>query len=72
MALIEKLVPGLYIVVQNMHPYAPCCLLICDIRGILATSMYRQGAYEEKKCLNRNLVLIISLWYKMWKQGAYL
>jgi hypothetical protein len=71
-ALIEKLVPGLYIVVQNMHLYTPCCLLLCDVRGLLATPMYRQGAYEEKKCLNRNLVLIISLWYKMWKQGAYL
>jgi hypothetical protein len=60
-ALIEKLVPGLYIVVQNIHLYAPCSLLICDIRGLLATLMYRQGAYVEKKCFNRNLELILPL-----------
>ncbi len=30
----------------------------CDVRGLIATPKYRQGAYEEKQILYRDLVLI--------------
>jgi hypothetical protein len=41
--------------------------------GPIAIPMYREGADEEKKCFNRNLVLISSLSSQIWRrQGAYL
>jgi hypothetical protein len=56
-----------------MYLYAPYSLLTCDGRGLIATPMYREVAYEEKKCLNRNLLLISSLSSQIWRrQGAYL
>ncbi len=56
-----------------MYQYAPYSLITCDGRGLIATPMYREGAYEEKKCLNRNLLLISSLSSQIWRrQGAYL
>ncbi len=35
--------------VKFMHLYAPYFLIIFDDRGLIATPMCRQGAYEEKK-----------------------
>jgi hypothetical protein len=52
--------------------YTPCCLLICDFRELIATIMHRELAYEEKKLLYRNLVVISSLLVQMWRQQVEL
>jgi hypothetical protein len=33
-------------------PYAPCRLLICDVRELIATPTFREGVYEENGCID--------------------
>jgi hypothetical protein len=69
-----KLAPTCGQKILGLYLYAPCPLLICDARELVVTPTYQgHGAYEEKKIIYRNLVVISYLSLQIWRrQGAYL